>query len=37
MFKGWDSAHGTNRNIDNQDLEKWLKARRDETEYNFNH
>ena len=37
MFKGWDSAHGINRNIDNQDLEKWLKARRDETEYNFNH
>ncbi len=37
MFRGWDSAHGSNRKVDNQKLENWLQRIGNETEYNFDH
>ena len=37
MFRGWDSAHGSNRKVDNQKLENWLQRIGNETDYNFDH
>ena len=37
MFRGLDSAHGSNRKVDNQKLENWLQRIGNATDYNFNH
>ena len=35
MLRGWDSCHGEHRQLENQLLENWLKARSNETNKNF--